>query len=78
MAYGREQISGLWKKVYSPLYILIALIVVIIAGNVCRWLDYEYGTAFNAFNPVLVAAAVFLFVMYICCIRKQLRGNKKS
>lgn len=78
IVYDRGRLWNLWRKVYSPLGILIALIAVIIAGNILNWTDKVYGTTLHVWNPLLVIAAVFLFGIYICCIRKQFKQEKKG
>ncbi len=71
MDKSKEAAYTLREKVFSPLYISIALVLIIIVGNVCRWADDAYGTHLNKINPLLVFLAIFLFAVYIYSIWGQ-------
>ncbi|MDD4600714.1 hypothetical protein SDC9_15148 [bioreactor metagenome] len=57
--------NRLRDKLFSPLYIAIMLVAIIIMGNFFTWSDAVYGTHLIAFNPVLVLLTIVLFVLYI-------------
>ncbi|MPN47401.1 hypothetical protein SDC9_195003 [bioreactor metagenome] len=57
--------NRLRDKLFSPLYLAVTLVVVIVVGNFFNWADAVYGTHLNSFSPVLVLLTIVLFIMYI-------------
>ena len=57
--------NRLRDKLFSPLYIAVSLVMVIIVGNFFNWADAVYGTHLNSLSPVLVILTIVLFIMYI-------------
>jgi len=63
--------TRLRSKIFSPLYLAIMIVAVIIVGNLFNWADVVYGTHLNAFNPLLVILTVVFFSMYIYRVWKS-------
>ena len=69
---------NLRTKIFSPLYLVIMTISVIILGNFMNWSDLAYGTNLNAFNPIMVLLTIILFVMYLYSIRGEYKKRRKE
>ncbi|MEN6414898.1 MAG: hypothetical protein ABFC84_19335 [Veillonellales bacterium] len=74
---GNGIVNSLKQKIFSPLYLAIMLILVIVAGNLFNWSDAAYGTHLNAFNPWLVLLTLVLFSLYGYCVWKQGKKSKR-
>lgn len=61
----KETANRFSGKLFSPLYIAVTLVSVIIIGNLLNWADSVYGTHLNALKLVLAAITAFLFAAYI-------------
>lgn len=62
---GKGPENRLRDKLFSPLYLAIMLVAVIVTGNFFNWVDNVYGTNLNSFSPLLVILTIVLFVMYV-------------
>lgn len=75
---GKEIFSNLRTKLFSPLYLVIMMISVIIAGSFMNRTDAFYGTQFNMLNSIMVVLIIILFGMYFYSIRGDIRSEYKK
>lgn len=75
---GKEIFSNLRTKLFSPLYLVIMIMSVIILGNFMNWADVVYGTHFNTLNPIMVLLTIILFGMYLYSIRGEYKKRRRE
>jgi len=75
---GKEIFSNLRIKLFSPLYLVIMTISVILIGNFLNWLAAFYDTRFTMLNSIMVILIIILFGMYLYSIRNDIRTEYRK